>query len=45
MIYILLGGFLPNLNIHDNRLSTEECFKKIRTTKIAYTLADLCPCG
>ena len=45
MIYLLLGGSLPSLNIHDNRLSTEECFKKIRKTKIAYTLADLCPRG
>ena len=45
MIYLLLNGSLPSLNIHDNRLSTEECFKKIRKTKIAYTLADLCPRG
>lgn len=45
MIYLLLGGALPSLNIHDNRLSTEECFKKIRKTKISYTLADLCPRG
>lgn len=45
MIYLLLNGSLPNLNIHDNKLNTEECFKKIRKTKIAYTLADLCPHG
>jgi len=45
MIYLLLGGFLPNLDIHDRSLSTEESFMKVRATKISYTMADLCPCG